>query len=235
MTQIRLVVTSEQQGLFQSRGYLLLEGAVPRARLLPLQQQITSQLTRAGVTRKRVPKSLSELPPFQQIGKLSELVTTHDLAATVVSPTLAAAVDALMPTRTATHQAQLLVSPPSQGQWRLDGLNWHSDVSRSGPAHAAAIQAFVLIDDVGPHAGGTLILSGSHRTRRDNQTEQRIRDALRKGHEGEAELHAAGLCVVELCGKAGDVYLMDMRVLHTPSINASTRFRMVATVRFFGA
>ena len=42
-----------------------------------------------------------------------------------------------------------------------------------------------------------------------------------------------GLSIIEMSGKAGDVYLMDMRLLHTPSINATKNIRMMATARFF--
>jgi hypothetical protein len=38
--------------------------------------------------------------------------------------------------------------------------------------------------------------------------------------------------IVELSGRAGDVYLMDLRVLHSPSINASRNIRMMATNRY---
>jgi ectoine hydroxylase-related dioxygenase (phytanoyl-CoA dioxygenase family) len=34
-----------------------------------------------------------------------------------------------------------------------------------------------------------------------------------------------------MCGRAGDVFLMDMRVLHTPSVNATKQPRMMATTR----
>jgi hypothetical protein len=35
-----------------------------------------------------------------------------------------------------------------------------------------------------------------------------------------------------MSGRAGDVYLMDMRLLHTPSINSTNKVRMMATVRY---
>jgi hypothetical protein len=36
-----------------------------------------------------------------------------------------------------------------------------------------------------------------------------------------------------MSGRAGDVFLMDMRALHTPSVNSTTHMRMMATCRFF--
>lgn len=46
------------------------------------------------------------------------------------------------------------------------------------------------------------------------------------------EVEGLSLRLVEMCGRAGDVYLMDMRVLHTPSANAAARPRLMATTRF---
>lgn len=46
-----------------------------------------------------------------------------------------------------------------------------------------------------------------------------------------ARLQALGVDVVEMSGRAGDVYLMDMRLLHTPSINATRQMRLMATTR----
>jgi ectoine hydroxylase-related dioxygenase (phytanoyl-CoA dioxygenase family) len=48
----------------------------------------------------------------------------------------------------------------------------------------------------------------------------------------ERNLHELGIAIVEMPGRAGDVYLMDMRLLHTPSINATKNVRMMATTRF---
>ncbi len=77
------------------------------------------------------------------------------------------------------------------------------------------------------------MLAGSHLQMGKAQAATRIRDALGKGREGLSTLRELDLSIVEFSGKAGDVYLMDMRVLHTPSVNTSGRLRVVATVRFF--
>jgi ectoine hydroxylase-related dioxygenase (phytanoyl-CoA dioxygenase family) len=199
-----------------------------------VREHIVRELKRIGVaTPGGMPKSFYALPAFQQIAKLSKLVDVPELGTKVVSQAISDAVGALTQTNVVVRQSQLLVSPPNQGEWRLEGLNWHTDISRSNREQTPPIQAFVLLDDVETRGGGTLILAGSHLERTDKEAEGRIRDALRRGRDGEVDLRRYDLFVVELTGKAGDVYLMDMRTLHTPSINASKRFRMVATVRFF--
>jgi hypothetical protein len=226
-------VTTEQSTFFRRNGYVSLGAVVPRSQLGPLREQILSRLKSNGITPSTIPKSIATLPTFQQITQLSSLVTIAGSSDKVTSKALLAAVDEVLPNRAASHQTQLLLSPPYQGPWRVLGSSWHSDISRSEAWDPAPVQAFVLIDDVDRHGGGTLLLAGSHHVGRDRRVEQRVRQALKRGDDGEAELRSLGLSVVELSGKAGDAYLMDMRVLHTPSINATPRLRMVATIRFF--
>ncbi|MET3479334.1 hypothetical protein [Variovorax atrisoli] len=46
-------------------------------------------------------------------------------------------------------------------------------------------------------------------------------------------LHQLGIEIIEMSGRAGDVLLMDLRVLHTPSVNSTKNVRMMAMTRFF--
>ena len=228
-------MTPEQRTFFQERGYLLLKGAVSQSQLRPVRERVISELHRLGISPsgQGIPKSIRKLPAFQQITKLAQSLDVPELAAKVTPPKVQEVIDALAEAKPKSNQSQLLVSPPNQGEWRLDELNWHADLSASHRERTPGIQAFVLIDDVEKHGGATLILSGSHRRTGNREEEQRLRDALRRNRENESELQGRNLFIIELSGKAGDVYLMDMRVLHTPSINASRRLRLVATVRFF--
>ena len=80
------------------------------------------------------------------------------------------------------------------------------------------------------HGGGTLALAGSHVFNRRNNLRGKACEILRTG--GDATQLGSHISIVEMSGEAGDVYLMDMRVLHTPSINATHNVRMMATVRY---
>ncbi len=226
-------MTLEQRTLFRERGYLLLRGAVSASHHRPVRERIQSELRRLGVgpAGQGMPETIRKLSVFQQIAELSRLLRVPELSAVVHSKKVQEAIDALAETRASVSQSQLLVSPPNQGAFRLEGLNWHTDISAPHAGRTPGIQAFVLLDDVERHGGATLILAGSHLRARDQQAERRLREALQGADD--SELRARNLSIVELSGKAGDVYLMDMRVLHTPSINATKRFRMVATQRFF--
>ncbi len=226
-------MTPEQRAFFQDRGYVLLRGALSQTRLRPVRERVLGELKRlgSGSSGQGIPASVRDLPTFQQIEKLSRLVDIPDLAAKVMSPQVEGAIEALAGGRASARQSQLLLSPPRQGPWRLDGLNWHTDLHSSQQQRRPGIQVFALLGDVEKHGGATLILSGSHLELHGSDSDRSIRNALRRGSVGERELEDRNLSIVELSGKAGDVYLMDMRLLHTPSVNASKRFRMVATVR----
>jgi hypothetical protein len=54
---------------------------------------------------------------------------------------------------------------------------------------------------------------------------------LKRSQDLVQELQREGIALVEMCGRGGDVFLMDMRVLHTPSINSTRHPRMMATCR----
>jgi ectoine hydroxylase-related dioxygenase (phytanoyl-CoA dioxygenase family) len=108
-----------------------------------------------------------------------------------------------------------------------------------------------FLDTVAPGCGGTLVVAGSHRLLNDRgrissekakgllKREPSFRDLLKPGeggrqhfleepgHVGDVELQ-----VVELCGEPGDVFLMDMRVLHTLAPNALRAPRLRVTQRF---
>jgi len=225
-----------QHTFLDEQGYLRLPGFLSRVTVLRIRQQIVEELKRlkvwAGGSRS---SPLAGIPPFQQIARLSGLVKIPDLHDALVTPELRGIVSALASgTRMGSQETQLLLSLPHQRDWTLDGLNWHVDIAADPLSRLPGLQVFFLIDDVAPHGGSTLALAASHR--HDLQRgagHLPLRALLRTSSDVEGDLRRAGVTVVEMSGRAGDVYLMDMRVLHTPSINASRSVRMMATTRFF--
>ncbi|WP_439520071.1 phytanoyl-CoA dioxygenase family protein [Hydrogenophaga sp.] len=203
-----------------------------------IRQTLLDELKRAA-GGKGVPKSVHGLPAFQQIGKLSAMVKVPDLHEALVTPALIETITRLgaLPSPPQLQPTQLLLSPPRQGEWTLKGLNWHVDISADPPHRLPGIQAFFLLDDVAPRGGATLALAGSHRPQDHPPGTSAVhapslRALLRNTPDPlEPQLLDRGISLVEMCGRAGDVFLMDMRVLHTPSINSTNRLRMMATAR----
>lgn len=110
---------------------------------------------------------------------------------------------------------------------------------------------FTFLNIVESGGAGTAVLTGSHRLL-NNGVAVRLQDVKsqlkrepffrelcsRDFSERERLFRATGrvkgvdLDVVELVGEPGDVYLMDMRVLHTRCPNTSRAPRMMLTQRF---
>lgn len=226
--------SSTERTQFARDGYVIVRGLRSASALASVRERLRAEVRRA-TDRRGASKALSALPVFQQITRLSSLVDArgvHDLLAT---PDLVDRVASLVEHRPAVvEKSALLLSPPSQGAWSVAGLNWHVDVAvdERDRSRVPGVQVFLLLDDVAPQGGATIALAGSHRiVAQGGAPLAALRALLRSPHELDEPLRAMGLRVVEMSGRAGDAYLMDMRVLHTPSTNASQRPRLMATCR----
>lgn len=146
---------------------------------------------------------------------------------------------------------QLLFTLPGQDNWHVPHDVWHLDMPRLGENASPGLQAFTFLEDVEPGGGATLVVAGSHRLLNSDQVlkSKQVKDKLRDEPffqwlfdpkrapiadpaEATGRMHDVDLQVVELCGKVGDVFLMDLRVLHTPAPNCSDSARIMATCRF---
>ncbi|MBD2108674.1 phytanoyl-CoA dioxygenase family protein [Nodosilinea sp. FACHB-13] len=226
-------MTPEQKSFFREKGYILLKKTLAKNQVEPIKEHILDELKRLKLwsSGKSLSASVKKMPAFQQIAKLSGMIKQNDLHAKVIAQAASSAIASLTEAKVAPTQSQLLISLPNQGGWTLNGLNWHTDISSSNPHRMPGIQAFVLIDDVKPHGGATLAMAGSHLLSNRGELSS-IHEVLRGKGDVEEELRSSDLSIVEMAGQAGDLYLMDMRVLHTPSINSTTSIRMMATVRY---
>jgi ectoine hydroxylase-related dioxygenase (phytanoyl-CoA dioxygenase family) len=144
---------------------------------------------------------------------------------------------------------------PSNHAWNVPSSGWHADANYLSPlSPPAGVRTHALFGDVASRAGGTLIVSGSHRLVhnyfKDNPPPPGSRGAdyrkLLQGHpyigalhtkgdldervarfiEGAEEHDGVSLQVVEDTGAAGDVILLHPLVLHvaTPNTSKATRF-----------
>lgn len=228
-------MTPAQHTHFHEHGWLHLRQSLGRKEIAPLKAHVLDELARLRIwSSGRIQSaSMRALPAFQQVAKISAAIRIESLPDRIPGRDATAMVEALAPVRLRSAQHQVLVSLPRQGTWTLERLNWHTDITPSaGEPGCDGIQAFVLLDDVQPKGGATLAISGSHRLAGRQDENRRLRQHLRSGQDPTQVLGHSGLSIVEMSGQAGDVYLMDMRLLHSPSINASDRPRLMATTRF---
>lgn len=144
----------------------------------------------------------------------------------------------------------LFLAFPSAHAWNVPFRGWHADANYlSALSPAAGVRTHALLGDVAPRAGGTLIISGSHRLVHKHFTDSPppsgargadyrklllshpyIRDLHTEGDATEraarfmerAEDHdGIPLQVIENTGTAGDVILLHPLVLHVATSNNS--------------
>ncbi len=145
----------------------------------------------------------------------------------------------------------LLFTLPNATTWTLPHQNWHMDIPRLPDESVPGVQIFAFLETVEPGGGGTLAVTGSHRLFNERmrissgdlrkrlkqepyfaalmstQAGDRLRFLREVGHVGEVALQ-----VVEMTGEPGDVYFMDLRVLHNAAPNALQIPRLMLTQRY---
>ncbi|MEL6874229.1 MAG: phytanoyl-CoA dioxygenase family protein [Pseudomonadota bacterium] len=146
---------------------------------------------------------------------------------------------------------QILFSLPVDENWAVPSDAWHIDLPKMGEQASPGLQAFTFLEDAQPKGGAPLVIAGSHRLFNNSpglssrELKRKMRDepyfqslfdpgrpAIVHPETATGCVHDVELEVVELSGKVGDLYLMDLRVLHTPAQNGSDKARMMLTGRF---
>ncbi len=145
----------------------------------------------------------------------------------------------------------LLCTLPNASTWTVPHQNWHQDFPRFPDSGCPGVQMFAVLEKLEAGGGGTLVVAGSHRLL--NLGVRMSSSDLRKQLKREAYfaevmsnkpgdrmrlLREPGTVdgveqqVVELTGEAGDVYFMDLRVLHTVAPNSLEVPRLMLTHRY---
>lgn len=238
---MRGLIAPEDHAVFADRGLLRLPGCAPTAPTSAARKAILDELERLGARvdgkwhTAKVPRTIRHLPAFDDVVPRALVARLDRLAGRALQP--------------AQPHPQILLTPPQRGPWSVPQLGWHLDVAAPVRDEIPGIQVFVLVDDVAPGGGGTVALSGSHKLHgATGAAPVNAHQVLRADPIFEAlfsprvaprasllEPHpVAGVTVqlVEMWGRAGDVYVMDMRVVHAASMNTSKRARMMLTCRY---
>lgn len=194
--------------------------------------------------------------------KTSEVIGNRhpELAALVEESALTAAVDALLEGHPyerpgPNRRPQVLFTLPNAQTWTVPS-GWHSDRPRLASGQSPGVQLFAFLDVVDAHGGGTLAIAGSHHLLNEGRhirpsefgrllraepffADLLVADPPMASPQHRADLlHRTGavgsvqLQIVEMTGGPGDVWLMDLRVLHAGGPNAADRPRMMLTFRY---
>jgi ectoine hydroxylase-related dioxygenase (phytanoyl-CoA dioxygenase family) len=235
------LATFEQDGLLRLPGLIAAEAA--RSACEPIRHRL-SELLQAG-PKPEWPAGLTPAGDFGRARLPAEALFQTPAVKTLIE----AALGARAADHTAYRRPQILVSLPNRGAWTLP-RGWHTDIPRLASGARPGVQLFVLLDHVASRGGATLVVAGSHRLLNDagplklKQIKHRlgVEPFFRRLYAGQdgSDLPsgvAAGVPVrvVELAGQAGDAWLIDLRLLHAASPNATDRPRMMATHRYIRA
>lgn len=257
-----LTLTLAQREEFRRRGVINLPGFLSKDLIDPARKLLHDVLEREEVCRQGmwIGERLNGVLDWTvQMSKL--LKTLHFSTkrspefAAICSAELHNAAEQLMDGRSliTVSRPQVLFTAPNAERWELPHKVWHMDIARVGKIGCPGVQMFTFVDQVDPGGAGTLVAAGSHHYVND-QGKVRSKDVkkqLRKANpwfkglfkldggdrrryidepsrDGDVELQ-----VVELTGAPGDVWLMDLRVLHSLSPNTTDRPRLMATQRYF--
>lgn len=252
------MLTPAQHEEFERAGLLHVPGAIPAADAEAMCDRIWEHVLEAhGMERTDPATWLIEerLSGFQRVARRPEFDR-------IGSPTVRSVLDDLLEEWIEPRRWGVpLVTFPQRDEaaWDVPFGAWHNDFmpfrERSG---LRAVQIFVLLNDIRPRGGATLVLTGSHRLvtkyadpAEDGPHPKRLRRVIGAAHpwvrglwardagtntdrvqrfmvEG-AEVDGVPLRVVELAGRAGDAFFMHCDTFHSAAPNCLDQPRMMAT------
>ena len=253
------IITDRQRDSFAVHGLLRLPGFVPECLLAPARDAVLRAVSRHPAGARLLRDGEWQLRGLERDGDVAaganlakgakraralRKVFTADLRETIQNLLGACSLATLGP-------PSLLFTLPNARDWTVPRSVWHVDLPRLPLPGTPGVQAFAFLDDVAPSGGGTLVAAGSHRLLNDrgfvrskhvkrtlkreqwfrdlfgDEAEDRLRFMERGGRIGDVDVRVA-----ELHGKAGDVALTDIRLLHTLAPNTADVPRMMATQRY---
>ena len=247
------MLSPEQHHRFSHQGLVHLEGLLPADQVAAACAATRRVFDEAdakvdGSARPAVPPK-GKLRGASESGPLRGLFTV-ELMDTIVELAGGRSV------RPMGNRGQYLVTMPNADEWTVPPTVWHVDLPRLPSNCLVGIQVFTFLSDVVPGGGGTLVVAGSHRLLNNGSRvrSKNIKKRLRRlpyfrelmskesvdrerfltepGTALDPDAGDVSLRVVELCGQPGDVYLTDMRLLHTLAPNATSEPRVMFTHRF---
>lgn len=242
------MLTQDQKATFETKGLIRLEKFLPREIVRSAQEFILQLAEKEGAWRAGVWQlsETSERPEFTKPISKKEFnrLTTPELLVVIKLLVNGQEVET-------EGNPSLLFTLPQNKPWAM--LNsWHTDAPRQPHAGIPGVQMFTFLEPVRPRGGGTLVVAGSHRlvNKRKFIRSKDVKKHLQKytyfqallseeqpnpehflttpGSVGDVDLQ-----VVELHGEPCDVFLMDLRMLHTLSINTADIPRLMVTQRYF--
>ncbi len=257
------MLTESEFQSFHHTGLLRLQRAVPSDLLDDMVERVWQLMAGQGIERDD-PASWERVHAYfgiRGVQKLQALKTVGGSPEQV--PAVREALDQIFAPaerQPAPHWGQALVTLPVEGEWLLPGNVWHFDHPCRKAAAISGVNVFLLMDDVEPGGGGTLVLENSPQVmaaylatnpKSGTLSEQnkgflrfdpwlaglKCRQAERSPARNDEYMNkgsqVAGVPVriMELTGQAGDVFITHPALLHAPAMNVRKRPRLMMTQR----
>jgi len=254
------MLSTEQRATFEERGLLRLPGMVEPRVVGELRERIFALFRERRLVPDPVPPAFAVSP-----SKTASVVNACGFEE-VWGADVHELLDGLLGAgawHRPKHAGQLLAVtfPRCCATWQLPHKVWHLDYAAPGVLRSIpGVQLFLCVDRVAARAGGTLVVSGTHRLidalrlregpawpGRSADVRKRLKAevpwlgelcSLREAEDRESRFmkqptscNGAPLQVVELTGEPGDVFAMHPWLLHAPAANCGTLPRMMLTER----
>ena len=198
-----------------------------------------------SITLKEISRSSKSLRPIltdRVLAYASDLVSGHELK---LSPPITQFLFTAPRSYVLNHDGRW------NGEWEVPRSIWHLDMPRSAAIGPPGPEMFTFLNRVEPKGGGTLVLAGSHRLLNDVEylSSKGVKKKLKRhayfqeltGKSGDDDrsrfmedvghIDDVPVQVVELTGDPGDVYFVDLRLLHSIGANTSDQPRMMIAQR----
>jgi len=252
-----MMFSAEQHESFNTVGYVRLEGAVPSSDVREMYGRIWSLLEEKGFNQDD--SSTWKPGPAGALHELKKgEFAPND--SPVVRAALDAVFEGSQREQPTSWGQPLATFPDKDGPWLLPNNIWHFDHPYSLPGEISGVNVFLFIDDVEPEGGGTVVVRSSpslvermrasapriekisdlnkaflrsHPWLKGLKTGKKFRSVERNQHYMAQDTDIDGIAarVVELTGKAGDVFLCHPALCHAPAPNVADRPRLMRTQR----
>ena len=237
---------------FQTRGILRLEDFIPATIATAAQRVALKKLSKFYENGNWDFESVKDLP-FPKANKVfnKSLGSLKPFKSLLTSDLLQLISQLMGEDAIPWMKFQLLCSVPDTSKWEVPSTTWHLDMPMIENKGLPGIQMFTFLTEVRAGGGGTLAVAGSHRQldelsqfkpkalRSVLKKEAFFRNLWSKEYPERQELmketltaNGGSVQVIEMHGKPGDIYLMDLRILHTVAPNSLESPRIMLTQRF---
>lgn len=250
----RAGLTPDERWIFEDRGFVRLEGAIPARAVEAMADSLWTELECRFAMQRRYPATWREERP----AKFQALEASGAFKAMASESVRAALDDLLGAGRWAEppHWGQVLACFPSgRADWDVPYQSWHLDAPAEPGRESLIGRVFAILAPLAPFGGGTLVATGSHRIvqaiadregfLRSGDVRKRLqaehpwfadlmsksasKDRIGRFMDAETIVDGVPLRVEAMTGEPGDVILMHPRVLHAAAPNALGSPRLVLT------